>query len=106
MSYSGETNPLEAFDPGGGPLSAGWTTYTAGQGDNRVVVPCAGCTNNSLAVAGVCEGGGDSPGLGSAVLAVYNVVPGLPRSGFCTVVVNSGWGSPILIRVNVIFTVQ
>jgi hypothetical protein len=104
--YSGEAKPHEVVDPGGGALASGWMTHQAGLGDNQVAVPCPGCTNNSLAVAGVCEGGGGNPGLGSAVLAVYNVVPGLPRNGFCTVIFNSGWNGVIGTRISVVYTIQ
>jgi hypothetical protein len=94
-------NPIESP---GGPLASQGTTYTAGHGDNKVVVTCAKCTNNSWATAGVCEIQNGFTFLGSAVLAVYNVVPGQPANGQCTVIVNSGWPTPIKIHVSVIYS--
>ena len=88
----------------GGALMSSGATCTAGHGDNQVVVDASQCTNNSYATAGVCEFQKGDAFLGSAVLAVYNVVPGQPKKGQCTVIVNSGWKDPIEIKVSVIYT--
>jgi hypothetical protein len=107
-AFSGEAEPLETTAPtaGGGPLLSASRTYTAGQGDNRVILSAPGCTNNSVVAASVCEFQNNLPGIGSAVLAVYNVAAGVPNNGQCTVIVNSGWPSPIPIQVCIIYSQQ
>src|SRR5215471_7553948 len=64
------------------------THYTAGKGLNRVTVPKHGTiphlTNNSAIVASVSESHEGIPGVGSAVLQVYNVAAGFPNIGQAT----------------------
>jgi hypothetical protein len=91
---------VQVTEPGLAPTFSGYCTYRS---DGYRVFRCitSAITNNSSVFAAISEYGSGGPTnrfLGAAHMTVHNIIP---QNGYVDVLVDTGWSSPINLRLDI-----